>query len=340
MAEKFRQNGQRKLSRSASSLENGSVFGSLVGMLRGCFAPPAVTFIVALTFVSLDLLLVRAGHHTIQGRRESQEDAHSIKLTNDYRLDDTTTGYGFVSVFDGHGGVLAADFCAKHFGSTLAKEVKADAGDFEHSVSRTLELLEEAFMSMARKEELLDGTTACVVVLNDQKELIHGNVGDSEAVLGRFGENEEIEAVALSEIHNPAKNDSEIDRIKAAGGKLFGKRLCHAALAPQFCSISVSRSIGDLLFKDKTYTRRENTALISTPFVCKRTIEECDVFVIVACDGIWDSLEHQEAVEIVYKELKESKDANHAAEKLVEAAFAKGSTDNCTAIVLVLKNGF
>ena len=64
-------------------------------------------------------------------------------------------------------------------------------------------------------------------------------------------------------------------------------------------------------------------------------------FIIIACDGIWDVLEDQEAVDMVRGYLRANpqlppsvgKDLAHI---LIEASLAKGSSDNVTACVVLL----
>jgi serine/threonine protein phosphatase PrpC len=62
---------------------------------------------------------------------------------------------------------------------------------------------------------------------------------------------------------------------------------------------------------------------------------------IIACDGIWDVLEDQEAVDMVREYLRRhpvlpasaGKDLAHV---LIEASLAKGTSDNVTACVVLL----
>jgi protein phosphatase PTC1 len=63
-------------------------------------------------------------------------------------------------------------------------------------------------------------------------------------------------------------------------------------------------------------------------------------FIIIACDGVWDVLEDQEAVDMVRAFLS-SKGGDlaagaAAAQILVDASLAKGSSDNVTACVVLL----
>ena len=63
-------------------------------------------------------------------------------------------------------------------------------------------------------------------------------------------------------------------------------------------------------------------------------------FIIIACDGIWDVLEDQEAVDMVREHLTSNppplSKVKTAAQVLIDAALAKGSSDNVTALVVFL----
>ena len=56
-----------------------------------------------------------------------------------------------------------------------------------------------------------------------------------------------------------------------------------------------------------------------------------DLFLILACDGIWDVMSEQDAVDIA---LPHFHDAKAAAGAIVKAAYKKGSLDNLTATVV------
>jgi serine/threonine protein phosphatase PrpC len=72
-------------------------------------------------------------------------------------------------------------------------------------------------------------------------------------------------------------------------------------------------------------------------------------FIIIACDGVWDVMEDQEAVDLVRVHLRGDGGGSGelsrteadvriktAAQLLVDASLARGSSDNVTALVLYL----
>jgi len=72
-------------------------------------------------------------------------------------------------------------------------------------------------------------------------------------------------------------------------------------------------------------------------------------FIIVACDGVWDVMEDQEAVDLVRMHLRGGDGASaclgaaeeeirvkSSAQLLVDASLTRGSSDNVTAMVLFL----
>ncbi len=61
---------------------------------------------------------------------------------------------------------------------------------------------------------------------------------------------------------------------------------------------------------------------------------------ILACDGVWDVLSHGTACLSVMATLQATNSPQRAAEDLVAEAFAKGSNDNISAIVLTFHQSF
>ena len=268
---------------------------------------------------------VAAGAASLQGQRESQEDAHYAAPLG--------PSFDLYAVFDGHGGDRASHFCAKELPAALKPllEKEPDCKRPLECLGRALRMLESRFLEIAKGEDLLDGTTACVVLLGEEL-LLHANIGDSEAVLSHATEG----VVALSEVHNAARNEQEAARVLESGGKLFMQRLCHPVLAPRFCSIAVTRSIGDVLFKDQEFCRGRPITLLSEPFLSQRKRSPEDEFLIIGCDGVWDTLSHKQAVDIVRDAFSKGLSADQAAQLVSNAALEAGSQDNISAVIVQL----
>lgn len=237
---------------------------------------------------------ITVGVSEMIGKRSRMEDTVCVrrKLLSPSRV--------FVGVFDGHGGVNAAEFAARNAVVLLGRHLKEEKYAANESLAKSIKSLSELM------DKFIDGATAICGLVEDNKLHI-ASVGDSRAVLCRNGE-----AIALSEDMTP-RVESEQLRISELGGFVISGRV-NGILA-------VSRSLGD------GYLR---------PYVCAeplmREVDICegDEFVILACDGCWDTVSPQEAVNAIRFDL----DPNVAASKLKDLAFTRGSTDNITVAVI------
>ena len=59
-------------------------------------------------------------------------------------------------------------------------------------------------------------------------------------------------------------------------------------------------------------------------------------YLILGCDGLWDTIQAPDVIEIVQEHLKGGGPRSQVAKLLVERAIAHGSTDNVTVIVAFL----
>jgi len=184
-------------------------------------------------------------------------------------------------------------------------------------------------MEIAVQKQLSDGTTAVIAVLDQHNKLTVANVGDSEAILCRGSK-----AIPLSTPHNPHKSQAEKERVLSVGGKIWNNRVGHPALNAKFFSIAVSRSIGDMMYKNPEITQNKQSGLIADPEINQVFLTDDDNFLILACDGLFDVITEQEAVDFVYEHMKTTDDLEAIAKRLVEAAMIKGSLDNITALLV------
>jgi len=241
--------------------------------------------------------------------RRFMEDAHTIvdKFNND-------ESQGFFAVYDGHGGKSAALFCQDNFHKILQEELsKSENLDddetmikiFNQTYSRTDEVMKPTIPSAG----------ACAVTAlvrkkaSGQRVLYCANAGDSRGVLCRSGQ-----AECLSVDHK-ASSESEAQRIIAAGGFVKNERVNGM--------IAVSRALGD--HNMKAY-------ITSEPHITATELQPKDSFLILACDGVWDVLPIQTAVDLVVNDT----DPTEMARKILRTSIQTGSTDNITVLVVLL----
>ena len=132
---------------------------------------------------------------------------------------------------------------------------------------------------------MISGCTANVVLITHDK-IYCANAGDSRSVLNNSGA-KPSNAVPLSKDHKP--NDwIEHKRILAAKHCVMMNRV-------DMC-LALSRAFGDFVYKDRDYLPPEQQAVTAFPDVTVRNRDEKDLFMVIACDGIWDCLSNVECI--------------------------------------------
>lgn len=269
----------------------------------------------------------RVGASSMQGWRSTMEDAHSINLalpnlSEEVKEDDCA----HVTVCDGHCGARAAQLCARNIRDWITSTEEFHEGNYEKALHKACVDGDTALMKMIPEDQ--SGCTANTLLII-QNHLYCANTGDTRAVLCRAGE-----AVALSEDHKPT-NPQEEERIHHAGLKVINGRVGGI--------LSLSRAFGDFAFKDHKLPP-ETHAITVVPDVKHIEITPSDEFVIVACDGVWDMIQNQEAVDFIRNEVAEHDDISLACERLLDSCLSKTpnglGTDNMTVVVLDFKSRF
>eukprot|EP00300_Choanocystis_sp_HF-7_P000194 c10168_g1_i1.p1 GENE.c10168_g1_i1~~c10168_g1_i1.p1 ORF type:complete len:364 (+),score=66.85 c10168_g1_i1:154-1245(+) len=269
---------------------------------------------------------LRSAFHELQGRRKTMEDAHLV-------LDALPplaggTWHALYALFDGHGGRETAEYCAAHLQGALMRSPHF-ASDPGAALTEAVAAMEAGCLALCSEEKTGDGTTLVAMYVRGT-ELWVANVGDSEAVLASGGG-----AEALTEIHNPAKNPAEIERVRADGGNVMAdNRLSHPQLPSRMFSIAVSRSIGDYTFKGVEFTGGQPSGLTAVPHIRHVALTDAAAFVVIACDGVWDVMSHADAVGLVTRRMVAGLGRDEIAKTLAERALSLGSQDNITVILV------
>uniref|UniRef100_A0A667ZG39 Protein phosphatase 1E n=1 Tax=Myripristis murdjan TaxID=586833 RepID=A0A667ZG39_9TELE len=256
--------------------------------------------------------------HAIKNMRRKMEDKHVIipDFNTLFNIQDQEE-QAFFAVFDGHGGVDAAIYAANQLHVNLVHQ-ESFSQDPGEALCRAFKLTDERFVKKASREHLRCGTTGVVTFLRG-RTLHVAWLGDSQVMLVRRGQ-----AVELMKPHKPDRED-EKQRIEALGGCViwFGTWRVNG-------SLSVSRAIGDSEHK---------------PYICGDAdhsifpLDGSEDYLILACDGFWDTVNPDEAVRVVSDHLQENAgDTTMVAHKLVASARDAGSSDNITVIVVFLRD--
>ncbi|KAG0175180.1 Protein phosphatase 2C 1 [Apophysomyces sp. BC1034] len=231
--------------------------------------------------------------------RRTMEDAHSY--ITDFN---GVQRQGFFAIFDGHAGKATAEWCGENF-HKVDEQVNEKEGKFSGCTAVV------AFVQNSEdkvKSEIVKEKSAMLNMLSQKKRVLHiGNVGDARAVLCRNGK-----AVRLSYDHK-GSDAQEAKRIVDLGGFMMNNRV-NGVLA-------VTRSLGDSVMKE---------FVVGNPYTAQTELQKDDDFLILACDGLWDVCEDQDAVDLV----KDIEDSQAASRKLLEHALANFSTDNLSIMVI------
>jgi len=244
-------------------------------------------------------------------------------------------------VFDGHGRLghdasrVAAERLPGHMAADKINPLSQPKKALESAFRKTDD---DIFMAMGANVEF-SGTTGVVVMFDPGKRELHvGNVGDSRAVLGQYSPDAKSprwDALALTEDLKPDMPE-EIDRILLSGGHVAklqedGEDVGPARVwdnrALEKPGLATSRTLGDGCAR--------LLGVIPDPVVTTRKLQKEDKFLLIATDGLWDSLGNEQAVRICAKFLHMPQVALKA---LVEAVRREegGELVDDTTIVLVV----
>jgi serine/threonine protein phosphatase PrpC len=263
-------------------------------------------------------------YHTVQGKRESNEDQHFIFSNLDGKDCDKNC-INMIGVFDGHGGKLVSKYLKENLPDYFTKKFKdnlfSKPEKFSKYVSKVFDILQNKLIEEHPKAVNYCGSTACLAIhcinkLEKKGYLWVINIGDSRAVLN----NKNGLSIQLSKDHKPNSPEERM-RIEKMGGKI-----AFDGADWRIKDLSLSRAFGDV----------DCTPYVThLPQIYKHKLSSKDKFVILACDGLWDVVNNQDAVDFVQDLLNKNFKGNFS-KMLCEYALAKGSMDNVSIIIYFL----
>ncbi|XP_073982795.1 probable protein phosphatase CG10417 isoform X3 [Rhodnius prolixus] len=185
---------------------------------------------------------------------------------------------------------------------------------------------------MRKKEEPGSDSGCTAVVCLVRKEVVYiANAGDSRAVLSRDGQ-----AVDLSIDHKP-DDEAELKRIVGAGGEVTWEGRVNGGL-------NLSRALGDHLYKKAADLDATQQMITALPDIKVEKIDPLhDEFIVLACDGIWNSMSSQEVVDFVRPLINSGEKLSTICEKMFDKCLAPemhnvlcdgSGSDNMTCIIV------
>ncbi|CAD8157051.1 unnamed protein product [Paramecium octaurelia] len=271
----------------------------------------------------------------MQGWRNTMEDAH-------IHVCDLQQDLSIFGVFDGHGGKEVAQFVEKHFIEELQKNKNFKDQKFEDALRETFLKMDELLLTPEGQKEINQikggdddvsyaGCTANVALFH-KNTLYVANAGDSRSVLCRNNTNYD-----MSVDHKP-DNYEEKQRIERANGFVSDGRVNG--------NLNLSRALGDLEYKRDSKLRPNEQLIIALPDIKKVELNQTDKFLLMGCDGVFETLDHQDLLKFINQKLGNQQVTpqllGRVAEDLLDNLIAPDTSagtgcDNMTTLIIYLK---
>jgi serine/threonine protein phosphatase PrpC len=263
--------------------------------------------------------------HRLKGMRPTMEDADVISVNKDFLL---------AGIFDGHGGDQISKKLKEILPKILFSKLMIYVNDF-NNYEQIKNAIKKIFMEIDYKYFInydSVGSTAILILLVKRTDLYLINLGDSRGVVfNKFGK------ILLETKDHKPENIIERTRIEKIGGKVL--RMFNGPYRVDGI-LSVSRAFGDMYFKkdvnNENNTYMEFKSKVSPePDIYHLRLTSSNYknkyYVLLACDGLWDVFNNQEAINYAFK----FPGPNPATRGLVmNAVYKKRSSDNVSAMIL------
>lgn len=247
------------------------------------------------------------------------------------------------AVFDGHG--PKGEWCSEYCAFTLTEMLEDKATEAKLSSGMLVEQFHELNKKLLKKRQSAkSGTTATVMLVDSDNNLIVGNIGDSRAVKGfiKPGPDSIWQAEVLTKDHMP-EDPEEKARIEATGGYIFKEEefgsarifdvpdplqaMRDVAFAASAADGAAGAGGGMLGFEEPGpglamsrvlgHHKAASVGIIDEPTMKEIKLDDSDKCLIVASDGLWDVIEPEQAVAVAKAKFP---DAIGAAKTLVSQA--------------------
>lgn len=264
-----------------------------------------------------------------QGKREYMEDT-SISYFSQQN------NYHLFGVFDGHGGSEVATYCKNEFSNVLDTQIQKMLVCKNTCNTRQIKTLSQAQLAQVVANSFLDidkaiihqfpkpvGSTASVVLITPNT-IVTANCGDSSIIIG-YTKGFDI----LSNDHKVG-DPNEMERLRKQGAIIT----VVPGDTPRINSmLNLSRSLGDAHLKQY---------VLPNPFMSIIPISSKIQYILIASDGLWDVFTPIEVHQFVVRFIVSFPSVTDTLvelylNELIQRALHKGSTDNITVTIILLK---
>lgn len=163
--------------------------------------------------------------------------------------------------------------------------------------------------TVARREGWERGGTTVVATLISPYYIYFANCGDSRAMLCRSGQ-----VCFSTEDHKPYC-PLEKERIESAGGSVTIQRING--------SLAVSRALGDFSYKGAENRTPCQQMVSPEPEVCVVERSPADEFLVLACDGVWDTISNEELCAFIHNRLRVCTDLRDVCTQVIDLCLYK-----------------
>lgn len=237
----------------------------------------------------------------MKGVRETMEDSISLNAFINGDVD-------MYVICDGHSGYQTSAFSCLYLVDYLSTH-----SNLQKLSRMTLYNSINSLNYSLNKCQFPDGSTMAMALFNGRK-LIAANIGDSRVIVTtKDGK------VSFETIDHKSTDRKVFERVHQAGGRISANRI-HGILAP-------GRSLGDYNVIGNNHDPEIKSYVINP---------EKDMWIIIACDGLFDVLSNQRIAQFA----RSSRSASELAFDLRNLAYSYMSLDNISVIIIDVQKRF
>ncbi|CAD8141030.1 unnamed protein product [Paramecium pentaurelia] len=211
---------------------------------------------------------------------------------------DTMSLFG---ICDGHGqdGHKCSQFIRDNLPKNIQSLISQNSSSIQESLSKSFIRTNSQLCNFEEIITTFSGSTTVISLIVDDT-IYTANVGDSRSIICRQQSNGVKSAISLSNDHKPDL-PYERRRIEQSGGRVEpyidfdGSSLGPARVwlkAEDIPGLAMSRSFGDKV--------AASCGVICEPEILTHKIQEGDLFMVLASDGVWEFLSNEQVIDMIY----------------------------------------